>query len=392
LVLALLESGKANASSQVDLKGGQKRFYDQTMSDSHIHGRGLQTLAECFINSSNVGVASFAQQHFGGKTKAKEYISYLESFGLTSKSGIGINGEPLPYIKDPEKNATEWYGTTVPWMSHGYELKLTPLQVLNFYNAVANGGKLMKPMLVTEILKDDKVVKKFEPEVLNHQIASPDNIDHVRKMMEDVVNHGTAENIKSNKYSLAGKTGTASVNYNSDKRKHHNASFAGYFPAEDPVYSMIIVVYHPKKDYYGSAVAAPVFKAVADRCFAIKPELQKVLGNSSVAIAEQSIAKTENGYHKDFAEVLNYVEVDFKARTENTWVALNPKNSLVSIEEKLLKPKVVPDVRGMGVRDAVYVLENLGMDVDLSGVGKVDRQSILPGTSLMDQRIELFLN
>jgi len=391
-VLALLESGKVVLQQEVDLEGGRKKFHDQWMEDSHIHGRRKETLEEAFVISSNVGIASMTDKYFGSKSKAKEFIAYLESFGLKEKTGIEIIGEPKPYIKDPESNSTEWYGTTIPWMAHGYELMLTPLQVLNFYNAVANDGKLMKPMMVDEIIRDGKLVTKFEPETLNHQIASQHNIDQVKQMMEKVVLYGTAKNIKSDKYNLAGKTGTASVNYNSvdEKNKKHNASFAGYFPAENPLYSMIIVLYEPKGEYYGSAVAAPVFKSIADQCYAIKPELNDPI-NGGESIAGESITKKEAGYSNDFETVLAYVDVDFQMRTDRPWVSLLPGNSRIALEENKMTPEVVPDVTGMGIRDAVYVLENLGMSVELSGVGKVRKQSVLPGTKLIDQRIELFL-
>ena len=391
-VLALLESGKVGLENQVDLEGGKKQFHDQWMKDSHIHGRRMETLEEAFVISSNVGIASMTDKYFGSKSKAKEYVAYLESFGLRDKTGIKLLGEPSPYIKDPEKNNTEWYGTTIPWMAHGYELMMTPLQVLNLYNAVANDGKLMRPMIVEEIIRDGKSLTHYKPEVINHEIASLHNINQVKQMMEKVVLYGTAKSIKSDKYNFAGKTGTASVNYNSvnKKNKKHNASFAGYFPAENPLYSMIVVLYEPEGEYYGSVVAAPVFRAIADQCYAIKPELYEsiVAGES---IASESIEKNEAGYAHDFETVLGYVDVDFQKRTDRPWVSLLPGGNRIAIEEKKMSPEVVPDVIGMGIRDAVYVLENLGMDVALSGVGKVRKQSVLPGTKLTDQRIQLYL-
>jgi len=393
-VMALLESGAATPHTLVDLNGGKQKFHDQWMYDSSPHGRRNESLETVFTISSNVGIAKMTDKRFGTVSKAKDYIAYLHSFGLTNKTGIGLTGEPLPFIKDPEKNQNEWYGTTIPWMAHGYELMMTPLQVLNFYNAVANGGTLMKPLLVTEILRGDKVLQTFDPEVLLHDIASPETISAVQEMMEDVVTKGTARNIKTDKYNFAGKTGTASVNYTKTdtEKKKYNASFVGYFPAEKPKYSMIVVIYEPHQEYYGNKVAAPAFRAIADRCFALKTELQEQLKDNTEGNITASIIKKEAGYLNDFKEVLDYVEMDYQQRTDKQWVNLNPNESRIAVESKIIKPEVVPDVVGMGVRDAVYVLENLGLNVDLSGRGKVTRQSILPGTLLRDQRIELYLN
>jgi len=388
-VMALLESGFATPNTIVDLEGGKEKFHDLWMHDSSPHGRRLETLETAFTISSNVGIAKLVDERFGTKSKAKDYIAYLEEFGLRNKTGIKLTGEPMPYIKDPEKNNDEWYGTTIPWMAHGYELMLTPLQVLNLYNAVANDGALMRPMLVTEILRDDKVMKEFKPEIINNQIASQSTIKAVQKMLEDVVLIGTAKNIKTDKYNFAGKTGTSTVNYNSNKQKEYTASFAGYFPAVKPKYSMIVVIYDPHKEYYGSKVAAPVFRAIADRCYGLEKDLQKTIAESDI---EETLKQKQSGYSDDFQTVLEYVDVDFQKRTDKQWVNIHPIHSTMAIEDKNIRPEVVPDVTGMGVRDAVYVLENLGLDVDLNGRGRVTRQSILPGTALKDQRIELNLN
>jgi cell division protein FtsI (penicillin-binding protein 3) len=389
-VMALLESGAAKPTTLVDLNRGEERFHDQYMKDSSPHGRRLESLETAFTISSNVGIAKLVDERFGTKSKAKDYIAYLEEFGLRNKTGVKLTGEPAPYIKDPEKNNNEWYGTTIPWMAHGYELMLTPLQVLNLYNAVANDGVLMKPMLVTEILRDEKVLQEFKPEVLNDQIASPSTINAVQKMLENVVLEGTAKNIKTDKYNFAGKTGTSTVNYNSKtKKKKYTASFAGYFPAEKPKYSMIVVIYDPHQEYYGNKVAAPVFRAIADRCFALEKDLQKTIAETDEA---EILQEKQSGYANDFETVLAYVDVDYQKRTNKPWVNIHPTLNKMAIEDKKIRPKVVPDVTGMGVRDAVYVLENLGLHVDLNGKGKVTKQSILPGTALKDQRIELNLN
>jgi len=390
-VMAMLESGKVNKNSIVNLNGGKLKFYDQWMEDSHIHGKQDVTLEKAFTMSSNVGIGRLAMKTFGSKSDRAEFTGLLETFGLRNKTGVKLSGEPVPYIKDPTKDKKIWYGTTVPWMAHGYELMLTPLQILNFYNAVANDGKLMKPYMVQEIWNDLNQKSTYNPEVLDHQIASEKTIEVAKVMLEKVVTEGTAKNIKSDQFNIAGKTGTASVNYTDKdvKKKKHNGSFVGYFPAEDPLYSIIVVLYEPKKDYYGNKVAAPVFKSIAERCFALKSKLQKSLEVKKVT---NELPENGKGYARDFAEVFKYAFVNYESKGKESWVELKDVGTKVRMSKDEMKPDVVPDVRGMGVRDAVYVLENMGLAVVLNGSGKVNKQSVLPGTKISEQKIELYLN
>jgi cell division protein FtsI (penicillin-binding protein 3) len=363
------------------------------MYDSRMHGIQTSDLKEAFEISSNVGIATLAFQSYGEKDRRLQFAERLRSFGLGEKTGIEIRGEGIPYIKDPIENKKVWYGTTVPWMSHGYELQLTPLQMLNFYNAVANDGRLMRPYLVSEIRDGRDVVKKFNPRALKERIASPENISKAQELLKGVVIRGTAKNLRSPIVSMAGKTGTTVVGY-ADKTspKRYNASFAGYFPADNPRYSIMVVVYEPKGSYYGSSVAAPIFKEIAEKYSAIDAETQKAIAQLEPEEGGFHLPGKETGHKLDFKTIFNYVHLDYKDKGSSNWVDVDPFETKMIIDRKQIKVSEVPDVRGMGARDAMYVLENLGMKVDIEGVGKVFKQSITPGAENKGKPIKIFLH
>ena len=267
--LALLDEGAADLNTIVDVNYGHKTFSGLTMHDSHSHPTKFMDLRSAFEQSSNVGIASAVNDHFNTPAGHRLFIDKLTQFGLKDLTGIELKGEPLPLIKDPEKDESKWYGTTIPWMAHGYELQLTPLQLLNFYNAVANDGTMMKPYLVSRIEDNGVLLKQFEPRVLKSNIAKPQTIAMAKELLRGVVQRGTAKNLETANFTFAGKTGTTRVEYWKEGAKQYNASFAGYFPAEQPKYSMIVTIYKPSGAYYGSTVAAPVFKEIAEKCFAL---------------------------------------------------------------------------------------------------------------------------
>ncbi|MBK9735739.1 MAG: transpeptidase family protein [Saprospiraceae bacterium] len=391
-ILALLEDGVKNPDTLVYLNYGQKNFSDRTMHDSEKHGRQYATMAEAFEISSNVGMATLANDVYNSREGRKQWVKRLRQFGLNEPTGIDITGEAIPEIKDPVKDKAKWYGTTIPWMAHGYELMMTPLQILNFYNAVANNGKMMKPYLVSEIKKGDEMKKKFEPTVLKAQIAKPENIVKAKKMLEGVILKGTGKSLQSEFVSMAGKTGTAKTNYaNVGEHGRYNASFCGYFPAEHPMYTMIVVVYDPRGGvYYGGYVAGPVFKKVAEKVYALKTKQVKTL-NDSMATAS-ALPGSANGYTSDFNSIFEYLDMKSDKNGNADWSKVIPSSSVMSLNEKKIKNTIIPDVVGMGARDAMFVLENMGLKVQLEGVGKVFRQSIPAGASNHKQRIIIYLN
>jgi len=391
-LMALMDDGYCDLESTVDLKGGKMRFYDQWMYDSDMHGLGRVTLKEAFEKSSNVGVAKLVHDHYNNPEGRLKFVEKLKSFGVTSKMGVEIVGESLPKVKHPIKDKSEWSGTTIPWMAHGYELMNTPLQTLALYNAIANDGKMMKPYLVSEILDDNATRKIFRPRVLNRQIVKSSVVRATQEALEGVVKNGTGKKLRSAIVDIAGKTGTTRVNYaNRDEKKEYNASFAGYFPSNDPKYSMIVVMYKPQgSSYYGASAAGPAYKKIAERITTLSDNL--IYTGESQQIATNELPESNAGFKKDFEQVFDYVGLDYKTKKKANWVAVDPYESKMLIDKKRINKSQVPDVKGMGVRDAIYVLENLGMSVQVDGVGRVVKQTILPGTKNKGQDIKIYLN
>lgn len=393
-VLALLDDGYCDLESSVDLKGGKMKFYDQWMYDSEIHGLGRVTLTDAFQKSSNVGIAKLVHDHYNNKDGRIQFVEKLAQLGVTEKTNVEIEGEKRPKVKHPTRQKKSWYGTTIPWMAHGYELMVTPLQMLNLYNTVANDGRMMKPYLVSEIKDEEKTVKKFRPRVLSEQIVKPQVIRDAQHLLAGVVQSGTGKKLQSDIVDIAGKTGTTRVNYATIKKgemKEYNASFAGYFPADAPKYSMIVVIYKPHGNvYYGASAAGPAFKKIAERISTLSSNL--IYSDETQAIARADLPESNSGYKKDFEKVFDYVGLEYKTKKKGNWVEVDPFETKMLIDKKKIRKSVVPNVKGMGARDAIYVLENLGMNVEVTGVGKVVKQTIKPGSKIDGQDITIYLN
>jgi cell division protein FtsI (penicillin-binding protein 3) len=264
-------------------------------------------------------------------------------------------------------------------MSHGYEVQMTPLQILTFYNAVANDGKMMRPRFVTEILRNGTVIKSYGPEVIVNSIASRSTIRKAKKMMEGVVEHGTAINLNNQNYKIAGKTGTAQIakgktGYRQDAVISYQASFVGYFPAENPLYSCIVVVNAPSNGvYYGNLVAGAVFKEISDKVYATRFFRDyKQESSEKLIVAAPEVG---NGFREDINEVLNNLDVRYRRTADDDWVATRESSDTIRLAGIKLQKGLVPDVRGMSLRDAVHLLENSGLRVRYTGKGRVLRQS-----------------
>jgi len=269
-------------------------------------------------------------------------------------------------------------------MSHGYEVQMTPLQVLTFYNAVANDGKMMRPRFVTAILRNGSVIRRFDPEVIVNSIASRSTIRMAKSMMEGVVEHGTAINLKNSNYKIAGKTGTAQIakdnkGYRQGARISYQASFVGYFPAENPLYSCIVVVNAPSNGvYYGNIVAGSVFREISDRVYATRFYRDYITENAKEL--RPVAPEAGNGYRDDIDEVLGELDVRYKRTSSEDWVATRENGDTIRLASVKIQDGLIPDVRGMSLRDAVYLLENAGLRVKYSGKGRVLRQSPVHGS------------
>ncbi|MFM9027692.1 MAG: peptidoglycan D,D-transpeptidase FtsI family protein [Bacteroidota bacterium] len=272
--LAAIDDGFADTSDVISVNNGEAIYSGELMKDAHPPKSPRMTVQRIFETSSNVGTSKVIYNAY--RSRPQLFIDKLKSFGLAQPLQLQIEGEGKPLIKN--QNDKTWSNISLPWMSIGYESKLTPMQILAFYNAVANGGTMVRPKLVREIRYQGQVVKDFPTEIIQDSIASPRAIAKVRGMMEGVVQNGSASCLNKSPYKIAGKTGTAQINkpkFGYDKSNiSYQASFVGYFPADQPKYSCIVVVYAPSnKDYYGGAVAAPIFKDIADKVYSTHLDL-----------------------------------------------------------------------------------------------------------------------
>jgi cell division protein FtsI (penicillin-binding protein 3) len=380
--LALLEDGYVDDNDSISTGNGEKTYFDRVMRDSEQGGHGRLTLKKSFELSSNVGISSYIYQHYA-KNPAK-FVEHMKRLKLDQPLGLQITGEGTPNIKGPDSRY--WSRVSLPWMSIGYEVAVTPMQILTLYNAVANGGKMIKPLLVKEIRETGKQVHKFETETIIESICSPATLEKLKAMMEGVVDHGTATNLKNLDYKVAGKTGTAQIADNSRGYKGlkvHKASFVGYFPADNPQYTCIVVINAPSNGiYYGSLVAGPVFREIADKVYSGSLDMHKDI-EDELDDRSKGIPYAKSGYKNDLQEVLNRLKISssLQSDSENTeWVGTSKKHNSIVLTNREISGGLVPDVTGMGLKDALFLLENKGLKVSVSGAGKVKSQSVPAGT------------
>jgi cell division protein FtsI (penicillin-binding protein 3) len=346
-MMVLLDDKKVDTGAVFNTFGGVVKYSGKSVRDSHEGGYGKISLARGFEVSSNTVMVQAVHKSY--KNNPTQFVNKIKSIGLDKKIGLKIQGEGKPFIPQPtDKN---WSNLSLPWMAFGYGVSLTPLQTLTFYNAVANNGKMIKPQLVSEIKKWNKTIKKYDTEVINPQVCSPETLAKLHAILENVVKKGTAQSLYSKDFSMAGKTGTAQVNYskNGGSEKYYASSFAGYFPAKNPKYTCIVVVHKPNtanNNYYGADVAGPVFKRIAQKIFTDSP------ATNNINYINNKIAKQD----KDYNDYYEKVQKDSKS--------------------------VIPNVKGMAGMDAVAVLGNLGLKVKIIGFGKVKKQSVQAGTAL----------
>lgn len=346
-MVVALEDKVIDTNTVIDTEKGTFKVYNRTVRDSKHGGYGKISAAKAFEVSSNTAFAKIINNNY--KDNPEKFVNRLMNMNLHRELGLPVNGEGTPVIRYPGDKG--WSGVSLAWMSHGYEVSLTPLQTLTFYNAIANDGEMLKPRLIKAVKEWDKTILKFEKEVINPSICSKETAHKVQQLLKDVVEkkHGTGHGLYSPNFSMAGKTGTTQKNYVSKDPEvmKYISTFAGYFPADDPKYSCIVVIHEPDKSvgYYGADVSGPVFKSVAQKIYASSPLVDEVDVND---------AETKN------------LDEDY----QRYFAASNKKYN------------EVPNVEGMSGMDAVSILENLGIQVEVKGNGKVKKQSIAKGTDL----------
>lgn len=346
-MVVALEDKVIDTSTVVDTEKGTYKVYNRTVRDSKYGGYGKISVAKAFEVSSNTAFAKIINTNY--KDKPEKFVNRLMNMGLHRELGLPIKGEGKPVIRYPGDKG--WSGVSLAWMSYGYEVSLTPLQTLTFYNAIANDGEMLRPRLIKEVKEWDKTILKFEKEVINPSICSKETAAKAKQLLKNVVEkkHGTGHRLYSSNFSMAGKTGTTQKNYVSKDPEvmKYISTFAGYFPAENPKYSCIVVIHEPDKSvgYYGADVSGPVFKSVAQKIYASSPMIDEV------DVDEVESKELDEAYQRYYADANK-------------------------------KYKQVPNVEGMSGMDAISILENLGIEVEVKGNGKVRKQSISKGTDL----------
>lgn len=386
-LMAGMEDGYFDLKDTINTGAGKWKFLNQEIRDAHEGGFGKLTVKQVFEKSSNIGTAKLINKFYS--RNPQKFIDRLYKMGVNLNPELDIAGAGKPLVKDTKSKS--WSAYSLPWMSHGYEVMLTPLQTLTFYNAVANGGEMMKPIFVREVKRQGKVIQSFSPEVIHPHIASAATIRKAKEMMEGVVEEGTATNLKNPFYKIAGKTGTAQIakgrggygNLNGSRNVTYQASFVGYFPADNPKYSCIVVVNAPSEGvYYGNAVAGPIFKEIADKVYSILLDMHSEINNMNEANAETPVMK--NGSRKDIETICRNLNLTPEISSSADYVRLiiHKDSSIAFTDNNInsqLANRIMPNVVGMGLKDALYLLENSGLHVRVIGKGAIMKQSILPG-------------
>jgi cell division protein FtsI (penicillin-binding protein 3) len=391
---SLFKDKLINVNDMVDAEGGAKVFYRRTMHDSH-HGTHTVSVKDAFAVSSNVAMAKLADHYY--HDNPSRFINNLKKLHLHERTGIDVPGERAPTLKSPTKSKS-WSATTLPWMATGYEVLVSPMRTCMIYNAVANNGKMMKPYLVSAIREYGKDVVQIKPTVVEEAIADSVTIAQLRACAEEVVLSGTAKTYKSPFYSMAGKTGTAQV---ADKGTTYRdgvyqGSFVGYVPADKPKYTIAVVVRTRKGSsaYYGGTIAAPVFKMIADRIFVTgetewngpldsfaRESKNRIVAQKATAASYQSLLKT-----------IGIPVPQFPGENYITHLYADSSKKIVA-EAKPVYTGQMPDVTGMGLKDAIYLLEQQGVKVSILGRGRVRAQSVPAGNRIAKgQKITLQLS
>ena len=378
-LLACMEDGIINDvdKDSIDTNHGEYSFgAGAVLHDSKPHE--WLNIRDAFEVSSNIAFARLVAE--GYKKDPQKFIDRLHALGLCDSLEFDLKGTRNTMFKDYDDPT--WSGTTLPWMAIGYEMQITPLQLLTFYNTVANDGVMMRPRLIEGYGENGRLTDRVRPRVLRNTIASRKSIRIAHELLKGVVEDGTAKNIKGTPYGIAGKTGTAQlVKEGGGYEKRYLASFAGYFPANKPLYSCIVMVYGPSNNvYYGNVVAGNVVKAIADRVYAAEYRNGNVKEMPKIEMADV-YPYSKGGRLKDIYRVFKELKIPHNLDVNSTWVSTSAKDEKIQLTARHILDNSVPDVTGMGASDAVSLLEGIGLKVKISGVGRVTSQSIAAGSS-----------
>lgn len=388
-IMVALEDGYITPDQEVDTKNGVYMMHGRPMKDHNWHrgGYGVIDVTKVLMVSSNIGVSRVIDENY--HNQPEKYVEGLYKLGIATPLDLDIPGAAKkPYIRKPTKE--NWYKTALPWMSIGYETQVPPMNTLAFYNAIANNGVMVKPKFVKSIMKDGQVIEEIPTEVLNPAIASPKTIEQIQVILEKVVSQGLGKPAGSKQFHVSGKTGTAQVSKGSGGYKsgtmQYLVSFCGYFPSEAPKYSCIVAIQKSGLPASGGLMAGSVFSEIAERVYAkhLAQDLQEAKDSTSVLTPDVKHGNLANArYILDEIDITT-TGVEKHDESKPLWgnVTHHP-NQDIALTPKEIGEKKVPKVIGMGAKDAVYLLESLGLRVHLSGMGKVRNQSIPAGNTLV---------
>ena len=383
-MIALLEDKKISLNQMVNLEGGVWHTAGQTVYDSEKHGRTDVTIKQAFELSSNVGMAKLASIYYSNNPD--QFINALHKMRMDQVTGIDLTGERSPVIHKPGSKI--WGPTTLPWMAFGYNLSVSPLQTLMLYNAIANNGKMMRPYLLNAIKEEGVLIRESNPQLLEANLCSNITLQQLKECLEGVCIEGTAKDLfKNSAFKVAGKTGTALVA--NDNRgysdKIYQSSFAGYFPADNPQYTCVVVIKNKAHApvFYGAAIAGPVFKEIADRLF--NTYIKKSNQQENLTERKDSSAFNFSGNKKEIHLINNKLRLPYSDSTNRTveWTDMRGKDASVELTKKEFQLNAMPLLRGMGLKDVVYICENMGLKVNVKGKGKVLMQSISAGEPIV---------
>ncbi len=380
--LVALNDGKITPETPVNCNGGITTYSGRKMEDSH-HGLYVVPAREVFEKSSNVGTSRMIYTAYSANPQ--KFIDGLYRIGINRPLNLQIAGEGRPYIKTTKSKF--WSALSLPWMSIGYEIYLAPIHLLTLYNAVANNGTMVKPLFVREIRRNGKPLQRFDPIIINPQIVSPAAIRSAQNLLLGVVEEGTGQGIRTPHYKIAGKTGTVQIAANNKgyrqgtRQVQYKGSFVGYFPANNPKYSCIVVIVNPKKGkYYGGSVAAPVFRELSDKLYAIRPDIIIPLPEDT---SSNFLPNGHPGFVSDLSEAV--ISLGIKSIRTNSiapWGNPETTSDQIIITPQGFSKGIMPDVKGMVLKDALFLLEQQGLHVLVNGKGNVVNQSLLPGAMI----------
>lgn len=372
-MIVALEKGLIKPTDSIDTGNGKWPMYNRVMTD-HNHNQGgyhTLTMTQVLANSSNIGVSRMIDANFANNPS--EYVDALYNMGLGTPIDIEIPGAGKPHIRHPKDKNVHWYKTALPWMSIGYEVQMPPIYTLAFYNAIANDGKFIRPFFVKAISQNGRVLESFSTSTIKSSICSSSTLRDIRTMLESVVTDGTGQAVRSDYVTIAGKTGTAQLQYGKGQPVTHQVSFCGYFPADKPLYSAIVVIRQPNNGYpSGGLMSGRVFRTIAERVYA-----QCVHATMSDTLVV-SVPNVKSGNTEALKEVFDELNVDYTP-INTPWASVRGGKPL-QVQPISVSKQYVPNVVGMGAKDAIYLMERAGLRVQVYGRGRCQSQSLPSGS------------